>query len=430
MRRSASIRTLGVLLMMFFGVGVSACFQEEAAEPAADGSSSDAVTSDAGESDAAPDAGPDEVDVAETDGVDGEVDAGGDVSEADVEDVEPDIEGPPCADDGDCSDEEFCVSGACVATVCTPRTPWCEGSTVLQCDPDGTTTVVRDCRDTEQRCVEFDAIAGCTAPSGCDAIQIVCETYAGEEVGSGMFGTLETLPCRVRNDYDPDHSRSQYVWEMASSPNGSLPNLTSPSGPETSLTVDTEGTYYIQVTATDVPSGRICEAGYQAQANAPYGILVSITWETPGDEDETDEGLASGTDLDLHYLNPAYGCWQDDFADCTWKNKHPDWGWNGRPQDDPAIDIDDTNGGGPEIALHDEPADGVYRVGVHNYDAHEFGPSTVTLRIHIAGLLAFEGQKELSHNEFWEVANIEWPTGALTLVDVVHPGIADATCDP
>lgn len=431
MRRFASIRTLGALLIMFSGMDLIACVQEEAVEPDADGSSPDAMTSDAGESDAAPDAGPDEVDVAETDGVDGEVDAAGDISAADVQDVEPDTERPPCSVDRDCSAEEFCVSGACVPTSCTPRTLWCEGSTLLRCWADGTASVVRDCQDDELRCVESRDVAQCADPPACDAVEIVCRAESGEDAsGSITSGTGETLQCRVENADDPEHAQSTYSWRLQDLPNGSAANLTVLSGMEASLTTDLEGAYTMKVTRTEVPTGRLCEAYLLVRAIAPDNIRVVLSWETPGDEDDTDDGLAAGADLDLHFLNPALGCWRDEYADCSPLNQHVDWGMDGNGWNDPSIDIDVTDGRGSENLNYARADDGSYRVGVHNYDSHDFGPSIATLRIYIAGLLAFEEQKELSQSEFWEVANIEWPTGAIAFVDVVQPGIADATCDP
>ena len=59
---------------------------------------------------------------------------------------------------------------------------------------------------------------------------------------------------------------------------------------------------------------------------------------------------------------------------------------------------------------------GVYRVGVHyyrstrgNFGGEEYGPSMVTIRIYLGGVLADELRQELvDTNDFWDVGGISW----------------------
>jgi hypothetical protein len=77
-------------------------------------------------------------------------------------------------------------------------------------------------------------------------------------------------------------------------------------------------------------------------------LHIQLVWTTPDDPDETD---MTGTDLDLHLRHPdANGGWNSDAGqfDCYFANKTPDWGAQLDPADNPTLDIDDTNGAGPE----------------------------------------------------------------------------------
>jgi len=145
-------------------------------------------------------------------------------------------------------------------------------------------------------------------------------------------------------------------------------------------------------------------------------IAVRLTWHTPGDPDETDN---FGADLDLHFLHPD-GEWWELPWDCFWQNRYPAWGAK--------LDIDDTNGLGPEvISLSNPEADALYKIGVDYFNAKGFGLSIPTVKIFINGQMLFEetGQP-LSEKDFWEVAEIDWDSGVvINLSDLDGDGIAN-----
>ena len=120
-------------------------------------------------------------------------------------------------------------------------------------------------------------------------------------------------------------------------------------------------------------------------------------------------------------MHPQGAEWFDRLQDCFFGNPSPDWGNIGELDDNPSLDIDDTDGAGPENINLDNPQDtdalgGVYRVGAHyyrstraNFGGEEHGPSLVTMRIYLGGVLAEEMQQELvDTNDFWHVAGISW----------------------
>ncbi len=157
--------------------------------------------------------------------------------------------------------------------------------------------------------------------------------------------------------------------------------------------------------------------------NPTEALLVTVHWDTPGDPDQTDEGFAAGTDVDLHLLHPN-GCWDDETWDCHFASRDPVWAGAGDEGGNPTMDLEDTDGAGPEIIRYDDPIDGLtYRVGVHHYENWDFGPSTAFVRIYIDGDVAWEGQRLLEQADtFWEVATVSWPGREVTAIDRVTAG--------
>jgi hypothetical protein len=94
-----------------------------------------------------------------------------------------------------------------------------------------------------------------------------------------------------------------------------------------------------------------------------------------------------------------------------------DWGGPGTA-DDPHLDIDDTNGFGPENTNIDEPANGTYRVGVHAFS----GSGNVTVRIYCGGdrttPIAEIGPVAIGTGarQFWRVADVDITGPALCTV--------------
>ena len=157
-------------------------------------------------------------------------------------------------------------------------------------------------------------------------------------------------------------------------------------------------------------------------------IHVELLWHTPLDEDETDEGPETGSDMDLHFIHDAYAPsgpdldkdgqpdgWFDQPFDCFWFNAHPNWGsFDPSKDDNPNLDRDDTDGAGPENLNMAIPENTVYRIGVHYWSDHEYGPSEATVRIYIYGFLKFEETCVLVNHDLWNVATISWPSTKVT----------------
>jgi hypothetical protein len=255
--------------------------------------------------------------------------------------------------------------------------------------------------------------------------------------------TLQALPLDIITldaspSTDPDGPGglpTRYEWTVISRPSGStaqpvesFSNLALPAngGPQDDPTtpqafffVDFAGEYEIQLTVTD-------DVGFSAPSDVctqpaatifidslPDGdILVELSWTTPLDNNETD---AIGTDVDLHLTHPNAISWNTSPYDCFYANPTPDWGRSG-PEGNPSLDIDDTNGAGPETIKFNDPEftdqngiSGPYRVGVHYYSDSLLGASDASIKVYLQGRLAGEWIHTLnSTNNFWETAGIIW----------------------
>jgi hypothetical protein len=169
--------------------------------------------------------------------------------------------------------------------------------------------------------------------------------------------------------------------------------------------------------------GRV-PAEVEVFVNPDEAIHIELLWNTANDPDQTDNGPIAGADLDLHFAHPlAVGGfdgdgdgqpdgWFDLPFDTFWYNEQPNWGSiDPAVDDDPSLDRDDTDGAGPENVNLNIPENNTrYKVGVHYWKDHGFGPSFVTVRVFIFGVLVFElTDVELVNHDMWTVTHIEWP---------------------
>ncbi|MCB9547074.1 MAG: choice-of-anchor D domain-containing protein [Myxococcales bacterium] len=266
-------------------------------------------------------------------------------------------------------------------------------------------------------------------------------------VGQDTFNVLPLdiieLDGSPSTDADgPDGAPVFYEWTVIERPDGStaqpVERIQDPRRPADSGVPDNTGTpgafFFVDLAGRYVISLRVrdnldlwapsesCpqpDALITIDARPNEDIHVQMVWDTPGDRDQTD---GDGSDVDLHMLHPRGRSWAQAPLDCYYANGNPDWGPAGAAGN-PSLDIDDVNGAGPENINLDEPEDtsalgGQYRVGIDYYRAENFGsggtfgPSEVTVRIFLGGVLAGEWSRVMqSTHHFWEVASIIWTAG-------------------
>ena len=218
-----------------------------------------------------------------------------------------------------------------------------------------------------------------------------------------------------------------YQWVVLEQPQGSLAQLFPSDGvAEPTFAAGMVGLYKFQLEVWDVSDKMSCApAVYEVVVLPDEPLYVELFWTTPGDPDETDSGEGAGSDLDLHFLHPwAAGPdidgdgqpdgWFDDLFDCFWHQSSPDWGVLADPLDDPLAALSDADGGGPEILSYAVPANLDYRVGVHYWDDHGYGPAQAGLRVYISSQLVFEAPGvELQSLDMWDALLVHFETGTV-----------------
>ena len=276
-------------------------------------------------------------------------------------------------------------------------------------------------------------LSGRGSTNACPQPRVSCSVRGRSGLPSDELGVdlLEMVECTSEGTSDPDGDTIvEYDWRLQR-PDSSASVLDAVDQPDTRFSADTIGTYVVSLDVRDERGRGGCQSATATIIAQPgEEIAVELFWTTPADDDETNEGIGRGTDMDLHFLHRAKGCWNSIPWDCHWRNKSPDWGLPGNMTDNPGIDIDDTDGAGPEGASLNSPEDAVYGVGVEYYDNHGFGSSVATVRIYLLGELVFERTRELTESkQFWEVADIDWATQTVESLDVLHPAIEAALCE-
>ncbi len=251
---------------------------------------------------------------------------------------------------------------------------------------------------------------------------------------------LEIITLDGTPSMDPGGQVQRYEWTVVSRPDGSssepvevFENPTRPADggleddtdtPTAFFFVDLAGDYEIELRVFDNLGQVSCDptavATVSIHAVPDQDLHVQLVWTTPNDPDETD---ATGTDVDLHLRHAMAGeVWGHDPYDCYFRNSGPDWGVEGDPSDNPSLDIDDTNGAGPENINLSDPEPGVtYDVGaiyfrsestfgLADIDPREEHLSLLTVRIFARGdLLAEVVDREVdSVDDLWHVARVTW----------------------
>jgi hypothetical protein len=239
---------------------------------------------------------------------------------------------------------------------------------------------------------------------------------------------LATLEFDGRNSTDGDGTVASYQWEVVNRPDGSTAQFT-PNGqvPNPTFFLDLAGTFNFRLRVFDEQSMESCEPAEILVIVTPdEHIHVQTVWTTDGDPNENDTGAGRGSDIDLHFIHPN-GEWNREPWDCFWRNKNPNWADTGTREDDPSLDIDDTDGWGPENINLNNPEGStaspvVYQVGIYYYSDHNYGPSDVTVRIYLDGserfAVTFPG---LENHQFWDVARVQWPTRDIERIHRLYP---------
>ncbi|MCO4761461.1 MAG: hypothetical protein KC502_08150 [Myxococcales bacterium] len=231
-----------------------------------------------------------------------------------------------------------------------------------------------------------------------------------------------------------------YHW-TAKQPAGSTSVLVpSATFPNPTFQMNVAGAYTFCLTVWDAQGVMSCQLTCLTLLVLPDEALhIELTWDTPNDPDQTDTGPGAGADMDLHFAHqmaagPDIDCdgqpdpWFSNPFDAFWFNPNPNWGAANPPGlNNPSLDLDDTDGAGPENLNMSDP-EGTpnspknYAIGVHYWSDQGFGVSTPTVRVYVLGaLVATLKGPPMNANDFWYVAQLNWPNSASTTASTVVP---------
>ena len=208
----------------------------------------------------------------------------------------------------------------------------------------------------------------------------------------GELSGAPLSPISIEASAIDDGEVVRWDWELSRTPDGSNAGPPTTGRPTSTFTPDVAGRYEVILTATD-DDGMQDQCVIPVLAVSDQGLRIEVSWDT-------------ATDMDTHLLRPTGVEWDEEPDDCYYANRTPDWGGPGT-DDDPRLDIDDTDGFGPENINIDVPVDGIYRAGVLAFR----GVANVTMRIYCGGSrldpALTVGPVRIQNRELWRVADIE-----------------------
>ncbi|MBI3074313.1 MAG: hypothetical protein HYY84_19560 [Deltaproteobacteria bacterium] len=183
-----------------------------------------------------------------------------------------------------------------------------------------------------------------------------------------------------------------------------------------SFFVDLAGDYKFQLLCKDNENAECAPCTVDVHAVPTDDLHIQLVWDTPT------------VDVDLHLLRAGATLSWFSADDCHFQNRTPEWFTPSR-YDDPRLDIDDTDGYGPENINVQQPtaspADQPYKIGVHYYSNDYIGATRATVRVYCMGTLAAEKGPVLLEktNKWWDFGSIAWPGCNVTVND--PPPITD-----
>ena len=226
-----------------------------------------------------------------------------------------------------------------------------------------------------------------------------------------------------RESYDPNGQAITYEWTLVYRPDGSAVEMPAGSITEADrggFTTDLAGEYVGRLVVTNEDGVRSdpCEATLEAEP--AEALWVEMFWENSGDDmdlhllspegsaDDDGDGLADGlkTTDDCYYGNCTVSSWSEGL----------DWGIIGDSIDDPILDLDDISETGPENINIEMPADGTYKVVVHDYPGSVYDAGNpVTVNIYLDGVLEWTDTRVISvEDSYTEFAEIDTRAGEVT----------------
>jgi hypothetical protein len=230
--------------------------------------------------------------------------------------------------------------------------------------------------------------------------------------------------------FDPDGEVVIWEWEVTRTPEGTTTQLRPLEGfPEDTsrqqFFIPLSGRYEFTLRVFDDVGFQDCDSPAKVTVISlpDEAIHIEITWHNPLDPNESDD---QGSDVDLHLVKVGHN-WFDDSFDNYYANRAPEWF-----PERPSLDIDDTDGAGPENIQMDNPLDCQwYAIGAHYFE-RQFGTAYTSARVYIeAEQIAELVNRPLERtDDFWDIGRLHWPSGEFFAVDRIYPNFDSSSATP
>jgi hypothetical protein len=212
-------------------------------------------------------------------------------------------------------------------------------------------------------------------------------------------GVVVTLDGTASYDVDQEDAILTYWWDVTSAPEGAAWTLEGAETAAPKFSADLLGTYTLSLVVTD-------EDAIDSE-NPAASVIQVVPWE----DLEVEVVWNQPVDLDLHLLAPDGAYYQD--SDCFFGNPEPEWGVAGDLTDNPVLDVDDDQSGGPERVVLQRPEEDAYKILVEYYnDRNEPVAVIPTLVIRAEGqvIANVEGPMLSGEGRVWMAGTVDWTT--------------------
>jgi PKD repeat protein len=222
-------------------------------------------------------------------------------------------------------------------------------------------------------------------------------------------GDLVQLDGTASYDVDHPDDALTYAWYVSEAPEGATWALDFDDTAQPTFSADTLGTYTISLVVTDADA---------LDSENPAATVVQVV---PWEDLEVEVTWNQSVDIDLHVIAPGGAYYQD--SDCYFANPAPEWGVVGDITDNPLLDVDDDQGGGPERVVLQRPLDDVYTIMVEYYnDRNEASAASVpTLVVRAEGqeVARVVGPTLSGEGRVWIAGTLDWSTLVYTEDDTL-----------
>ncbi len=212
----------------------------------------------------------------------------------------------------------------------------------------------------------------------------------------------QTITVSGGGSYDPNGFEPLTYYWTVDGPYDGIDSTTSDT--DVYVQLDLAGSYIVTLQVENSIGLLSAPTVCRVDAIPEEQLHVELVWE-------------DSNDFDLHLMN-GDGSLFDAVNDCNYCNVNPNWGTSAAT-DDPTLDLDAwQDPPGVENINIDTPADDLYSVKVHYYEASGAGDVVATVNIYLYGVLEGSYSRVMSRNKVWDVAQISWPEGYILEEDV------------